>query len=65
MRATYQLNTEKLEYNFQVLKKREEENATILGTQKRKITRLTVTYIPIHSQAKAFSPYMTGPFEHA
>ncbi|KAJ3414827.1 hypothetical protein HDV05_005984 [Chytridiales sp. JEL 0842] len=41
MRATYQLNTEKLEYNFQVLKKREEENATILGTQKRKITRLT------------------------
>ncbi|KAJ3020875.1 UNVERIFIED_CONTAM: hypothetical protein HDU68_009921 [Siphonaria sp. JEL0065] len=41
MRATYQLNTEKLEYNFQVLKKREEENASILGTQKRKITRLT------------------------
>ncbi|KAJ3238887.1 hypothetical protein HDU78_003297 [Chytriomyces hyalinus] len=41
MRATYQLNTEKLEYNFQVLKKREEENASILSTQKRKITRLT------------------------
>ncbi|KAJ3349466.1 hypothetical protein HDU83_000531 [Entophlyctis luteolus] len=41
MRATYQLNTEKLEYNFQVLKKREEENASILATQKRKITRLT------------------------
>ncbi|KAJ3206234.1 hypothetical protein HDU67_008299 [Dinochytrium kinnereticum] len=41
MRATYQLNTEKLEYNFQVLKKREEENGTILSTQKRKITRLT------------------------
>ncbi|KAI9002294.1 hypothetical protein BC832DRAFT_112391 [Gaertneriomyces semiglobifer] len=41
MRATYQLNTEKLEYNFQVLKKRDEENGTILGTQKRKITRLT------------------------
>jgi dynein regulatry complex protein 1 len=45
MRATYQLNTEKLEYNFQVLKKREEENATILGNQKRKITRLTVRII--------------------
>lgn len=44
MRATYQLNTEKLEYNFQVLKKREEENGTILGAQKRKITRLTVRY---------------------
>ncbi|KAH6568769.1 hypothetical protein BASA62_005268 [Batrachochytrium salamandrivorans] len=41
MRATYQLNTEKLEYNFQVLKKREEENGTILGAQKRKINRLT------------------------
>ena len=44
MRATYQLNTEKLEYNFQVLKKREEENGTILGAQKRKINRLTVLY---------------------
>ncbi|KAI8805931.1 sperm tail-domain-containing protein [Cladochytrium replicatum] len=41
MRATYQLNAEKLEYNFQVLKKREEENGTILGTQKRKIARLS------------------------
>lgn len=40
MRATYQLNTEKLEYNYQVLKKREEENGTILGAQKRKINRL-------------------------
>ena len=42
MRATYQLNTEKLEYNYQVLKKREEENGTIIGAQKRKINRLTV-----------------------
>lgn len=42
MRATYQQNTEKLEYNHQVLKKREEENGTILGAQKRKINRLTV-----------------------
>jgi hypothetical protein len=33
---------EKLEYNHQVLKKREEENGTILGAQKRKINRLTV-----------------------
>ena len=29
MRATYQLNTEKLDYNHQVLKKREEENGCI------------------------------------
>lgn len=42
MRATYQLNTEKLEYNYQVLKKRDEENGMILSAQKRKITRLTV-----------------------
>lgn len=40
MRVTYLLNQEKLEYNYQVLKKREEENGTILGGQKRKINRL-------------------------
>ncbi|KAG5459892.1 MAG: hypothetical protein BJ554DRAFT_8132 [Olpidium bornovanus] len=42
MRATYQLNTEKLDYNFQVLKKRDEENTITMNQQKRKITRLTV-----------------------
>eukprot|EP00052_Salpingoeca_macrocollata_P023217 m.203750 g.203750 ORF g.203750 m.203750 type:complete len:662 (-) comp21985_c0_seq10:109-2094(-) len=40
MRATYQLNSEKLEYNFQVLKKRDEENAVTLTQQKRRIARL-------------------------
>ncbi|CAH1776094.1 unnamed protein product [Owenia fusiformis] len=40
MRATYQLNTEKLEYNFQVLKKRDEENTITKSQQKRKITRM-------------------------
>lgn len=40
MRATYQLNQEKLEYNFQVLKKRDEENAITKSQQKRKITRM-------------------------
>ncbi|RDD44726.1 Dynein regulatory complex protein 1 [Trichoplax sp. H2] len=40
MRATYQLNQEKLEYNFQVLKKRDEENTVTKSQQKRKITRL-------------------------
>lgn len=40
MRATYQLNQEKLEYNFQVLKKRDEENTITKSQQKRKITRL-------------------------
>ncbi|KAL4593638.1 dynein regulatory complex protein 1-like isoform X1 [Arapaima gigas] len=40
MKATYQLNQEKLEYNFQVLKKRDEENNATKCQQKRKITRL-------------------------
>lgn len=39
MKATYQLNQEKLEYNCQVLKKREEENTVIKSQQKRKINR--------------------------
>jgi len=42
MRGTYQLNMEKLEYNYQVLKKREEENSIILAAQKRRVTKLTV-----------------------
>ncbi|KAJ3092478.1 hypothetical protein HK102_006889 [Quaeritorhiza haematococci] len=58
MRATYQLNTEKLEYNYQVLKKRDEENGTILGAQKRKITRLTdhlnMLKAKINKQERAF-----------
>jgi len=40
MKATYQLNQEKLEYNFQVLKKRDEENMMTKAQQKRKITKL-------------------------
>lgn len=40
MKATCQLNQEKLEYNFQVLKKRDEENTITKSQQKRKITRL-------------------------
>ncbi|EHB18910.1 hypothetical protein GW7_17036, partial [Heterocephalus glaber] len=40
MKATYQLNQEKLEYNLQVLKKRDEENTVIKSQQKRKINRL-------------------------
>ncbi|XP_043460288.1 dynein regulatory complex protein 1 isoform X1 [Prionailurus bengalensis] len=40
MKATYQLNQEKLEYNFQVLKKRDEESVMIKSQQKRKISRL-------------------------
>ncbi|MEJ1287236.1 dynein regulatory complex subunit 1 [Cricetulus griseus] len=39
MKATYQLNQEKLEYNFQVLKKRDEESTVIKSQQKRKLNR--------------------------
>ncbi|NXS53546.1 DRC1 protein, partial [Brachypteracias leptosomus] len=40
MKAVYQLNQEKLEYNLQVLKKQDEENTIIRSQQKRKINRL-------------------------
>ncbi|XP_007470864.1 PREDICTED: dynein regulatory complex protein 1 isoform X2 [Lipotes vexillifer] len=40
MKATYQLNQEKLEYNFQVLKKRDEESTVIKSQQKSKINCL-------------------------
>ncbi len=40
MRATYQLNTEKLEYNYRVLTERDMENSATLAQQKRRLTRL-------------------------
>lgn len=40
MKATFQLNAEKLEYNLHILKKRDEENTLTISQQKRKITRL-------------------------
>ncbi|XP_008933734.1 PREDICTED: dynein regulatory complex protein 1, partial [Merops nubicus] len=40
VKAAYQLNQEKLEYNLQVLKKQDEENTIIRAQQKRKINRL-------------------------
>eukprot|EP00729_Bicosta_minor_P008484 gene8484-27538_t len=43
MRATYQLNAEKLEYNLQVLRKRDDENQTTKIQQKRKMLRLQDT----------------------
>ena len=42
MRATYQLNTEKLEYNFSVLTERDAENSHTIAQHKRKLARLTV-----------------------
>ncbi|NXG80966.1 DRC1 protein, partial [Baryphthengus martii] len=40
MKAVYLLNQEKLKYNLQVLKKRDEENTIIRSQQKRKLNRL-------------------------
>lgn len=40
MRATYQLNTEKLEYNFRVLHERNQENHKTISANKRKLARL-------------------------
>ena len=39
MRATYQLNTEKLDYNYRVLVERDHENQATINQQKRKISR--------------------------
>ncbi len=40
MKASHQLNQEKLEYNYQVLVKREDENAKLKAHQKRRTTKL-------------------------
>ena len=50
MKATFQLNAEKLEYNFQVLKKRDEENTVTISQQKRRITRLQDTLNNLRSK---------------
>jgi len=39
MKSTYQLNNEKLNYNFQVLKEREKENMDTVDHQKRKLKK--------------------------
>ncbi|KAG5448596.1 DNA replication checkpoint protein Drc1 [Clonorchis sinensis] len=48
LKVTYQHNLEKLEYNFQVLKRRDEENMITKSNQKRKITRLQDTLNNLH-----------------
>lgn len=40
MRATYQLNSEKLDYNYRVLQERDQENTHTIQQQKRKVARL-------------------------
>merc|ERR1719171_768465 len=40
MRATYQLNQEKLDYNYRVLAERDSENTNTIKQQKKKLTRM-------------------------
>uniref|UniRef100_A0AAF6YU70 Dynein regulatory complex protein 1 n=1 Tax=Bos taurus TaxID=9913 RepID=A0AAF6YU70_BOVIN len=55
MKATYQLNQEKLEYNFQVLKKRDEESTVIKSQQKRKINRIHSTSSVLRTPQAVYS----------
>jgi dynein regulatory complex protein 1 len=43
MKATYMLNTEKLEYNYRVLATRDDENTTLLQQHKKRIAKLKET----------------------
>lgn len=58
MKATYQLNQEKLEYNFQVLRKRDEENTITKSQQKRKITRLIECFGLFHYHSYSQLSYL-------
>ena len=53
MRASYQLNQEKLEYNFQVLKKRDDENTITNSQQKRRLTKMQDQLNSLRSKLEA------------
>nr|XP_029733935.1 dynein regulatory complex protein 1 homolog [Aedes albopictus] len=46
------LNSEKLDYNFQVLKKREDENLMVRNAQKRRLTKLNETIFVLRRKIK-------------
>ena len=50
MRATYQLNTEKLEYNYRVLVERDHENQSTISQQRRKIARQRESLLTLKSK---------------
>eukprot|EP00227_Mantoniella_beaufortii_P020533 CAMPEP_0197588540 /NCGR_PEP_ID=MMETSP1326-20131121/9790_1 /TAXON_ID=1155430 /ORGANISM="Genus nov. species nov., Strain RCC2288" /LENGTH=456 /DNA_ID=CAMNT_0043153381 /DNA_START=206 /DNA_END=1573 /DNA_ORIENTATION=+ len=50
MRATYQLNTEKLEYNYRVLVERDHENQSTISQQRRKIARQRESLLSLKSR---------------
>eukprot|EP00117_Sycon_ciliatum_P013649 scpid78251/ scgid14229/ Coiled-coil domain-containing protein 164 len=49
-KASYQLNTEKLEYNYHVLKKRDEENTAMRNAQKRQLSSLNDQYMNLRKK---------------
>lgn len=52
LKRNIMLNSEKLEYNFQVLKKREDENVMVRNQQKRRLTKLADTIVSLKRKLK-------------
>lgn len=67
MRAAYQLNQEKLDYNYRVLLERDAENQATITQQKRKVSKqrdLLSTLMVSHNrqmQNFACSPQVSSP----
>lgn len=52
LKRNIMLNSEKLDYNFQVLKKREDENVMVRNQQKRRLGRLAETIVLLKRKLK-------------
>lgn len=52
LKRNIMLNSEKLDYNFQVLKKREDENVMVRNQQKRRLTKLADTIVSLKRKLK-------------
>ena len=56
MRATYQLNQEKLDYNYRVLVERDSENTSTIKQQKKKLTRMADVLSSLKAKCAAPPP---------
>lgn len=52
LKRNIMLNSEKLDYNFQVLKKREDENVMVRNQQKRRLAKLAETIVTLKRKLK-------------
>lgn len=52
LKRNIMLNSEKLDYNFQVLKKREDENVMVRNQQKRRLSKLADTIVSLKRKLK-------------